>query len=155
MWAHVRNEYLRLGWDGRGRMLEWHPTWAEAQLSEDRVVQAWLLGRIRTGLRIRCGGQRAEEEGEEEAVEEAAHRGPALWGPGSMEFTADGAKLAAAGVRTWRDVSHSTGRWMTWAEVKAAESPSAIRGEACKRAYRAVMAHLGERMRGRGRGTRA
>ena len=21
MWAHVRNEYLRLGWDGRGRML--------------------------------------------------------------------------------------------------------------------------------------
>ena len=71
-----------------------------------------------------------------------AHRGPALWGPGSIEFTADGAKLAAAGVRTWRDVSHSTGRWMTWAEVKAAESPSAIRGEACKRAYKAVMAHL-------------
>ena len=55
MWAHVRNEYLRLGWDGRGRMLEWHPTWVQTQLSEERVVHAWLLGRLRMGLRIVYG----------------------------------------------------------------------------------------------------
>ena len=52
MWAHVRNEYERLGWNGEGHMLEWHPEWVENQLSEDRIVQAWLLGRLRTGVRI-------------------------------------------------------------------------------------------------------
>ena len=48
---------MRMGWGGEGHMLEWHPKWAESQLDEERIVQAWLLGRLRTGVRITSGGK--------------------------------------------------------------------------------------------------
>ena len=84
MWAHVRNEYLRIGWDGEGEMLEWHPEWAEGQLDEDRVVHAWLLGRLRTGLRIKSGDRRGQRGGPEERGEggSTGDRGRGLWGAG-------------------------------------------------------------------------
>ena len=62
--AHVRAEYVKLGWTGEGEALEWHPEWMEAELSEEAVVQAWLLGRIRMGIRVRTrqkGGEGGED----------------------------------------------------------------------------------------------
>ena len=41
IWAHVKNEYMRMGWGGEGHMLEWHPKWAESQLDEERIVVAY------------------------------------------------------------------------------------------------------------------
>ena len=35
LWAHVRNTYLRLGWTGRGKLLEWHSTHLRDALSEE------------------------------------------------------------------------------------------------------------------------
>ena len=78
--AHIRNEYVKLGWTGRGEMLEWHPEWAEEQLSEESTVQAWLLGRIRAGIRIKVGNGKKQEanKGEQRQTEEADGRGPAI-----------------------------------------------------------------------------
>ena len=141
IWAHVRNEYIKLGWDGRGRMLEWHPTWLEDQLSEDGVVQAWLLGRLRTGLEIRvsdggeAGAVRTREDG----------RGPALWGEGAKmyaEYTAGSKRLAAKGVSTWADVTNRAGgaRWRTWPEMQRAFD--GLKGAADRESYEQLRSHL-------------
>ena len=88
-------------------MLEWHPKWAESQLDEERIVQAWLLGRLRTGVRITSGGKQGGEGTQQH--EERRTRGPAIWGAeeeGHTRFTAGSAKMAIAGIRNWKDVSH-------------------------------------------------
>ena len=54
--AHVRATYVRLGWTGRGPLLEWHPRHLEEHLSDEMVVEAWLAHRLRTGVRLRMAG---------------------------------------------------------------------------------------------------
>ena len=44
------------------RMLDWHPVGIEGTLSEDSLVQAWLLARLRTGVRARETGEARHED---------------------------------------------------------------------------------------------
>ena len=75
LWAHVRNTYLRLGWTGRGKLLEWHPTHLRDALSEDMIVEGWLKMRLRAQQRI------VQEEGVENdpTFEEESRAGPPVW----------------------------------------------------------------------------
>ena len=108
MRAHIKAEYVKLGWTGRGELMEWHPQWLEKTLSEESVVQAWLLGRLRLGIRMRVtraggarrretGGEGADERAEAEDAEEdeGDGRGPALWA--GRWATAETARAAAVG----------------------------------------------------------
>ena len=59
--AHIRNTYMRLGWAERQDMMEWHPKHLEHILNEEMIIEAWLLARLRAGVRIR----KTRKEGKE------------------------------------------------------------------------------------------
>ena len=140
--AHLRATCVRLGWDGYGDMREWWPAHLEHTLSEDMIGEAWLLARLRTGIReegTRVSG-RPWEEGppiwEEDGRREwrASETGPCRVrvglaraggvaarvqvAGGGCEYTMRSRRVAAAGIRAWADITHSSGRWMTWAELQ-------------------------------------
>ena len=137
--AHIRAEYVKLGWTGEGEALEWHPEWMEAELSEEAVVQAWLLGRIRMGIRVRT---RRGGKGRAAGKETRAEGGPALWeGEGRIQYTAGSKRLAAAGISRWRDVARQGGGWLTW---KEAQEKYGLKEGADAEAYKEVIRGLGE-----------
>ena len=76
--AHIRATYIRLGWEGDGHMLEWHPMYLEGKLNNEMVVEAWLDYRLRTGIRMSVTGGGEGREGGGEMRRDAA-RGPHLW----------------------------------------------------------------------------
>ena len=173
--AHIEATYVRLGWTGRGEMMEWHPTHLEDVLTEEMIVEAWLLGRLRTGVRIRAGVMGARDRAKGHRESRGGERGPPLWeadereewraketgpckvrvgigedgktvvraGPGGRgcEFLAATRRLAASGMRTWGDVTHESGRWLTWEEAR---EEYGLSGTASEEAYRRMVAELEE-----------
>ena len=49
--------------------------------------------------------------------------------------------MAREGVRNWRDVSHGTGRWRTWAEMGEAY-PGLVGREDSRKAYAALLGRM-------------
>ena len=164
--AHMRATCLRMGWDGYGDVQEWHPTHLERILDEDMIGEAWLMYKLRAGIRTRRGGggeRVPREEGprlwEASGYDEwkPEERGPcririgaartggaavrATKAGGGCEFTARMRRLAAAGMRTWADVTHREGRWLTWKE--ASEMYATLK-DADRIAYEAVVGELNE-----------
>jgi hypothetical protein len=140
--AHMRATCVRLGWHGRDDVRTWHPTHLEHVLSEEMIGEAWLLAKLRTGTHSHAATslQPPAEEGppiweadprpEWRAKEHGPCRvrvGLAKTGGATMRVTAAGRgceftmrtrRIAAAGVRTWSDITHEDGRWMTWPEMR-------------------------------------
>jgi hypothetical protein len=173
--AHIRNTYMRLGWTERQDMMEWHPQHLEHILNEEMIIEAWLLARLRAGVRIR----RIRKEGEAEARRpDGVKRGPPIWdkeegedwqatgqGPcrtrvgvgkgggvvvriathgrneGRCEFTHRSRRLAAGGIREWRDITSKEGRWRTPQEI---QGQFGVRTGVELEAYRQLIAELDE-----------
>ena len=164
--AHMKATCVRLGWLGRGDVRDWWPTHLESVLSEESIGEAWLLAKLRSGLRGHTGegaGARDTREGPPmwEADERpgwraadtlpcrvrvglartggvAARVTPAGRG---CEFTTRMKRIAAAGVRTWADITHARGRWLRWEEARARFTT--LR-DTDRSAYDALVGELGE-----------
>ena len=77
--AHIRATYMRLGWAEREEMMEWYPKHLEGVLSEEMIVEAWLLSRLRAGVRMRAVGAMAGSEPIRLVSEDGQDRGPPIW----------------------------------------------------------------------------
>ena len=164
--AHLRATCVRWGWTGAGDYREWWPQHLEHVLSEDMIGEAWLLARLRSGVRTVSGGERTwlrEEEGpplweaDERPEWRAQEPGPcrvrvgvartggvavrATAAHGGCEFTMRTRRVAAAGIRTWADVTHEGGQWLTWAEAQRRHE--SLR-DADRVAYDALIGELSE-----------
>ena len=147
--AHVRATYVRLGWRGRGRLLEWHPRHLEEHLSDEMTVEAWLAHRLHTGVRLRMTGDTCSDAAQDSATGE---RGPPIWElderaawrpDGTAEACAyrrRSRRLTASGIREWVDISHKDGAWLSWQEVKSKYMPYGT--DADEQEYRAVIDDL-------------
>ena len=75
--AHIKATYMRLGWTEREDMMAWHPTHLRKVLNEDMVIEAWILGRLQAGIRMRHTG-RTTVRGTED--KRGKYKGPPIWG---------------------------------------------------------------------------
>ena len=120
--AHIETTMHTLAWTERQDMMEWYPTHLADILKEDMIIEAWLLGRLRSGVRMTATGERARQERDEKT-------GPPIWEPDeraawrasdgkACAFTQRSRRLAALGIREWRDITHPEGRWNTPEEAQ-------------------------------------
>ena len=177
--AHIRNTFIRLGWAERQDMMEWHPQHLEHILNEEMIIEAWLLARLRAGVRIRKIHR--DTDGEARGPSNSK-RGPPIWdadeseewqvtghgpcrtrvgvakakggavvvvriglhreGKGERcEFTHRSRRLAAKGMREWRDITNKEGRWRTLQEV---QGQFGLEKGVESEAYRQLLAELDE-----------
>jgi hypothetical protein len=128
--AQIAETCWRLGCR-RIHPLEWHPTHIEHELSEDNIIEAWILTKLRMRKRGVRTGTRLDgalsDERWQERRSEVIRNGPRLWEAASdLEREIWGAVpvhefrgvLARAGVATWGDITNMcSGAWLTWREV--------------------------------------
>ena len=134
--AHLAAGCWKLGC--RVHPLEWWPTHLMDQLGEDKLVEAWLLYRMRAGVRSKLAAGELKGTAMEQARWAASEaemraRGPALWeGVGAALFDRS---IAELGVACWRDVTDANGQWMSWAEFRSAYQASPNMEDAYRRLY--------------------
>ena len=105
--------------------LEWFPTHLVAHLSEELIVEAWLLYRLRTGIGARHSGATSQGALAREAWVVSSERAtsPLLWEQLGCTFSK---RLCALGIVRLADVYGGRvddgevggGRWLTWDEVR-------------------------------------
>lgn len=141
--AAIASTCWRLGC--RGDPLAWDPQHARAALSEDMVVEAWLLAKLRTGLVGMPTGRPFRPWQPDSGV----GKGPLLWERGGGEEWDEvqpcryRKRLAEVGMVWWADVTDSsTGGWLSWAQAQARYG-GRLGGKVDKRDYDEMMEELG------------
>ena len=117
--AAVASTCWRLGC--RTDPLTWDPQHTRAALSEDMVIEAWLLAKMRTGLvGLPTGAPLRVWE-----PDNGDGKGPMLWEAGGGAEWQDcrpckyRKRMAEVGMVWWADVTDPhTGGWLSWGEVR-------------------------------------